>query len=219
MNDAALLDARSAVGNDVIDLQQEDHHAAFQRPRILKRICSPDEAQRVQESARPEQTFWGLFAAKEAAFKAVIQWLGQVPLCYPEFRVSLDQRTVEWRDVRLKLEVRSTERFVHALAWSGTGFPSWALRATRGGQSSSQRVRQLLLDHAARRLGLSADQLAVRRIPRAEAWDGAGPPELMHRGRPLQIPVSLSHDGNLIACALGITCGVGLLRLPGDQLK
>jgi phosphopantetheinyl transferase len=73
------------------------------------------------------------------------------------------------------------------------------VRATVAGSIGA---RNLLRRTAARALGKREDALLVTRPPVPGSWDGFGPPELSYSGRPLDVDVSLSHDGHYVACAL-----------------
>lgn len=198
----AGLGVRSLVGNDVVDLREPSHRASFKRPRYLERVCGPAELRRVLGSEDPEATFWGLFAAKEAAFKALTKSAGPFPLCYAELQVSADAQTLGWRGSSFCLRLEYRGNSVHALVWTGTSVPAAAVRPRPAGQNESLAARELLIEQVSYRLGLETSDLAIRRPPRPDDWDGYGPPELWYRGQRLAVDVSLSHDGGFVASAL-----------------
>lgn len=59
----------AGLGLDSIEIDRL-HRAAY-NPRFLQRIFTPGELQRWEARGRPMQTLAGLFAAKEAAIKAL----------------------------------------------------------------------------------------------------------------------------------------------------
>ncbi len=92
---------REVVGNDVVDLTDPaiaDHHS---RERFVSRVCAPEERARVGTIF----DLWALFAAKEAAYKALVK-IGQAPgFAHREIRVASDLRAVSWRGYEFELSV------------------------------------------------------------------------------------------------------------------
>ena len=183
---------RSCVGNDVVDLtdpQIVEHH---RRARFIERVCAPEE---VPRATGDERALWSLFAAKEAAYKALVK-LG-VPVGFAHRALVVDDgwRAVSFGDVRLALHVEGDEAHVHAVAWTGAR-PTWAVARTRREPSSA--ARALLVD-LLRRAG--AEDVRVVRDPLPGSWDGYGPPRLVSG----EGDVSLSHDRGFVACAAALS--------------
>jgi phosphopantetheinyl transferase (holo-ACP synthase) len=197
------------VGNDVVDLadpQIAEHH---RRERFLSRVCAADERTRIEAAS----DLWALFAAKEAAYKALVK-LGSSPgFAHRDIRVAPNLRTVRWREHELNLRVSSDEQHVHAVAWSaGVRWPITRIACAMseygvGGASrdpwedASGAVRALLRDLLATEIGCAAGELRVVRQPMAGAWDGFGPPRVERQGSAIDADVTLSHDGRFVAAA------------------
>jgi phosphopantetheinyl transferase (holo-ACP synthase) len=192
------------VGNDVVDLTDPaiaDHHL---RERFVSRVCALDERARVATAL----DLWALFAAKEAAYKALVK-LGQSPgFGHREIVVSPDRQTVRWRGHELELSIAADAQHVHAVAWSRRGRPPLS-RVTRNepppssfALSAGEAARDLLRELVAAATGSQASELEVVRDPVPGAWDGFGPPRVEHRGQLMAgTDVSLSHDGPFVAVA------------------
>jgi phosphopantetheinyl transferase (holo-ACP synthase) len=188
---------RAVVGNDVVDLTDPaiaDHH---QRERFVSRVCAPDERTRVVTAF----DLWAHFAAKEAAYKALVK-IGQAPgFGHRDIRVAADLRAVRWREHEFDLSVTADGQHVHAVAWS-PGRPTPLASVARTNGPSSAAVRALLRELVAARTGFLASDLEIVRDPAPGAWDGFGPPRVEHRGSSLTgADVSLSHDGPFVAAA------------------
>lgn len=59
------------VGNDVVDLGNRRVLGKENDARFLNRVFTPDERRVIDESSDPALDLWGMWAAKEAAFKIV----------------------------------------------------------------------------------------------------------------------------------------------------
>jgi phosphopantetheinyl transferase (holo-ACP synthase) len=185
-----------AIGNDVVDLEDPvvaEHH---RRPRFVSRVCAAEEFERIATA----RDLWTLFAAKEAAYKALVN-LGYSPgFAHREIRVSEDLRAVRWRDVCLSLSLQSDHGHVHAVAWSASSHAPRA-KVSRAETAESQAARELLCELVATTTHYQARDLMVVRDPLPGAWDGYGPPRLEHLGTAVDVAISLSHDGRFVAAA------------------
>lgn len=59
------------VGNDVVDLKEPDNQAKSGDDRFLGRVFTVEERGLIARAAAPDTLLWALWAAKEAAYKAV----------------------------------------------------------------------------------------------------------------------------------------------------
>jgi phosphopantetheinyl transferase (holo-ACP synthase) len=187
---------RAVVGNDVVDLTDPaiaEHHT---RISFLSRVCAADEMARVATAL----DLWTLFAAKEAAYKALVK-LGISPgFAHRDIRVDPALRKVHWLDHELELSVTSDENHVHAVAWSPPARPPIAMVARADAQGGG--ARKLLCELVAGTLGCMTSELEVVRDPVAGAWDGFGPPRVNRGGIAIDADVSLSDDGPFVAAAV-----------------
>jgi phosphopantetheinyl transferase (holo-ACP synthase) len=193
-------DARDAfIGNDVVDLADPVIARHHENERFVTRVCSDGERARVATA----RDLWSLFAAKEAAYKALVK-LGASPgFRHREICVAPDFAGVTWAGTRVSLTVEADEDRVHAIAWCGRG--AWPVfevhRTRRSSLNEGRQARVVLRDLVARAVGCSAAELEVVRDPVAGAWDGYGPPYVLRAGVRIETDVSLSHDGRFVGAA------------------
>ena len=190
------------VGNDVVDLGDPEIAAHHGRQRFVERVCTPDEVARVTQSDKAHLMLWSLFAAKEAGFKVVAKLTPGIAFSPRRFQVDAALTQVCHDDVRLPLLVTQTDDWVHAVASQGKIEPVWRVERRQVEMGESDAVRQLAIQTAARHLGLPLKALAVERDEDRRFRDDLSPPRLLHDGEPVDVDLSLSHDGRWIACAL-----------------
>lgn len=190
----------SFLGNDVVDLGDPWTAARHTDVRFVARVCGEHERARLAVAADPRSLLWAMFAAKEAAYKAVCK-LGPRPVfAHRAFEVAADLASVRFGDCVLALRVSIDGDRVHAVAWTGDE-PAWSVCALPAGADPSERARALLCESAGRALRCSPEALRVHRDPIDGSWDGYGPPRLERYGATVPVDVSLSHDGRFVACA------------------
>ena len=193
------------VGNDVVDLREPHNATVVDRPRFLARICDPDERARVHGAAQPVTALWALFAAKEAAYKIVAKLRPGTIFAHRAFQVAADQRSVAHEDLDLHLWVEADGDRVHAIASSHRERPEAVVVAVEASVDLGIAARCALTTLLAGRLGVDERALAVVRPPRPGSWDGFGPPSITCRGQPLDVDVSLSHDGRFVAAVAALS--------------
>lgn len=59
------------VGNDIVDLMEPGNCGKSGDGRFLDRVFTPEERELIAGAANPDAVLWSLWAAKEAAYKAV----------------------------------------------------------------------------------------------------------------------------------------------------
>jgi phosphopantetheinyl transferase (holo-ACP synthase) len=199
-----LLDipAPGRVGNDVIDLRDPAIAGHHERSRFVGRVCVADEIACVAGSDDPHRMLWSLFAAKEAGFKVVAKLTPGMAFSPRRFVVNETCTRVIHDDVNLWLQVAQGEDWVHAIAGQGEAEPVWAVERRHPETGQSEAVRELAVRLAAGHLGLAADLLVVQRGEDRRFRDDLAPPRLLRDGQPLNVDLSLSHDGPWVACAL-----------------
>jgi phosphopantetheinyl transferase (holo-ACP synthase) len=193
------------AGNDVVDLGDPANAGAHGRARFVARICGEEERTALTTAGDPEALLWSFFAAKEAAFKLVCK-LGPRPVfAHRRFAVDRSLTFVRYGAEVFPLSVEREGDRVHAVAWTGGERPIAIAASIDPSVDPSIAVRRLVAVSLARRFGSSPAMLAIVRDPSPEAWDDLGPPRLLRCGLPLDIDVSLSHDGRFAAFAACIT--------------
>jgi phosphopantetheine--protein transferase-like protein len=200
------------VGNDVVDLKDPENIGKSSDDRFLGRVFTAGERERIASARSPDRFLWSLWAAKEAAYKAVSRVdpaVCSIPRRYPVV-LDADDATQEFVQLagkvitprgELVLEVAVSADWVHALA-AGTAEALHRLchrvkrlEETKGSDPSAF-VRRVLLGEIARRLDCPVGDLSV-----VKNQAGSGAPHILLRGVPLAAEISLSHDGRFVAFA------------------
>lgn len=190
------------VGNDVVDLGDARTATAHLRPRFVARVCSQAERARVEVAARPRVLLWSLFAAKEAAFKAVSKRQPDIVFAHGRFEVAEDLRSVRYLDSTLSLRVRQLGACVHAVALlGGVTTVVHTVQQVTTETNLSEAVRALARGRLAAALSCPEAALAIDRPALPGSWTGRGPPRLLRDGELVGGDISLSHDGRFVAFA------------------
>lgn len=190
------------VGNDVVFLADPEIAEHHRRSRFVERVCCEEEVRRISESDAPHRLLWSLFAAKEAAFKAVVKLRPGIPFAHRRFRVAPSLDEVVYDDLTLWLRVVGGPAWVHAVVTTASRRPSFAVQKKETDVDQSDACRTLLRRIVASRYDYAFDALSIRRAEKPGSWDGHAPPELRLDDRALPFDVSLSHDGPFVACAV-----------------
>jgi phosphopantetheine--protein transferase-like protein len=203
----------SGVGNDLVDLKDPENIGKSKDDRFLGRVFTAEERGRIASAPSPDTLLWSLWAAKEAAYKAVSRAdpaVCSIPHRYP---VLLDTEDAKRDIVRLAgkvitprgelaLEVAVAADWIHALAAGTVEALKRVYRRVKrledgkDAADPSAFVRRELLREIARHLDCSVGDLSVVKNP-----DGPDVPRVLFRGRFLAAEVSLSHEGRFAAFA------------------
>lgn len=201
------------VGNDVVDLKDPGNIGKSRDDRFIGRVFTAGERELIASVPSPDTLLWSLWAAKEAAYKAVSSADPVVCSIPHRYQVVLESEETTRKIVRrtgkvitprgeLILEVTVSADWVHALA-AGTGEALHRLcrrvKRLEGGKDAvdpSAFIRRELLREIARRLDWPAGDLSV-----VKNQDGLGAPRVLFRGVLLAAEISLSHDGRFAAFA------------------
>jgi phosphopantetheine--protein transferase-like protein len=190
-----------AVGDDVVDLGDPAIAASHLGERYARRVLTASELERWRRSDTPKNLLWGLFAAKEAAYKAVGQVRPAPGFAHRRFEVAPDFSSVTFQDLCLSARLETSAEWVHAIAWLGREPELSQVRWLAQDENPSNAARRELCLALARARGVRAEELAVVRDARPGSWDGFGPPRVEHLGRAVEAQVSLSHDGRFVSFA------------------
>ena len=203
------------AGNDVVDLGDPANAGAHARGRFVARVCAEEEQAALAASPDPSALLWAFFAAKEAAFKLACK-LGPRPVfSHRKFVVDRALTSVRHEAHAFHLWVEREGDRLHAVAWTCGERPLAVATEIDAALDPGVAVRRLVAVSLARRFGSSAAMLAIVRDPAPDAWDDLGPPRLLRCGIPLDVDVSLSHDGRFAAFAACVG-GEGATRAAAE---
>jgi phosphopantetheine--protein transferase-like protein len=198
------------VGNDIVDLAAPDNPGKSGDDRFCGRVFTADERALITGAPRPDALLWTLWAAKEAAYKAVSRSdpsVCSIPRQYPVILEQGDEtkenahlagRVITPRG-ELALRIVLAPEWVHALAAGSEEVLDRIysrVEAPGGVDDPSTFVRKGLLREISRLLDCGAQDLSVIEDPDCHAAPG-----VLFRGCPLTKEVSLSHDGRFAAFA------------------
>jgi hypothetical protein len=221
------------VGNDVVDLCDPDVDPTTLHPGFDGRVFCRDELESLEVSLDRVCQRWRLWAAKEAAYKLVRRLWPRAVFSPSRFVVALAADAGGERDMaagsvrhsgdHCRVSVVRSQGAIHAIATPDVpecGQIAHGLRRLEpheldpgDPEAPGRAARRLCCETLARRLGAAAEQLEVRCRARI--------PELWLRGARLDLDLSLSHHGSLVAFACVFAPGVGatesgfLRQLPG----
>jgi phosphopantetheine--protein transferase-like protein len=198
------------VGNDIVDLAAPGNLGKSGNGRFLSRVFTAEERALIAGAARPDALLWALWAAKEAAYKAVSRGDPAVCSIPRQYRVVLEKGNAVGTAAllagkvitpggELALRVALEEDRVHALAAESEAVLDRLCQRVEdldGTGDPSASVREALLREIARFLGCTAGDLSV-----VKDSGGPGAPGVLFRGRLLAAEASLSHDGRFAAFA------------------
>jgi phosphopantetheine--protein transferase-like protein len=201
------------VGNDVVDLKDPENIGKSRDDRFLGRVFTAGEREQITRAPFPDTLLWSLWAAKEAAYKAVSCADPAVCSIPHRYRVALEPEDATRKIIHrtgkvltprgeLALEISVSADWVHALAAGAEDALNrlcqrvQRLEGGKGAENPSTFIREELLREIARRLCCSVGDLSV-----VKNQDGLGAPRVLFRGELLAAEVSLSHDGRFAAFA------------------
>ncbi len=211
---------KNCGGNDVVDLASPLHRERIDPetgeadPEWLERHLTEKERAYLegQPPALRYAVFWKLFAAKEAAHKALAQGGVSTPIgAFPMLEVDLFRRKVVHRPTCTEVQVAFTDddgEKVHCVAVlrggsvgdEGTpGDVIWRVEKVPDGEAPGEFARGMLLDLIAE----SADDIPSPAVLALTEVDGI--PRVLRGGRVRDWGVSLSHSGRFAACSFMIS--------------
>jgi phosphopantetheine--protein transferase-like protein len=168
------------VGNDIVDLAAPGNPGKSRDGRFCKRVFTQDEQALIAKAAtRPDALLWALWAAKEAAYKAVSRGDPTVCSIPRQYRVVLNPGNEAETSTffcgkvitpggELALRIAITTEFVHALAAGSEAALDricWQLEEPNAGGDPSSLVREALVREIARRLECPTGDLSVVNLP------------------------------------------------------
>jgi hypothetical protein len=212
-------DSPSLIGNDVVDLEDEETRLRALHPRFVNRVFTSEEQERIAASRAPRRALWALWAAKEASYKLLKKldpatlFAHRAFVIQPWGKIGPDGDPVgvaRYQRLRLRIQWRIRADHLHAVALSPTA---------ADGSGEDLRWRsfhwRLRSEHSA---VVRADAVGA-----LEAWLGAPrelrivgsrPPRLLQAGAATGVDLSLSHHGRWVAWAAARTTAASTSRTP-----
>jgi hypothetical protein len=188
------------IGNDVVDLDDEDSRASCRHPRFEARIFAVAERERAAACADPDLARATLWAAKESAYKLLRRRDPRAVFSPSRFVVHLvgDRSAVVDAGGRpVDVTFERGAGFVHAVALDEAAEFLCAVRrldaCDANGLAPGLAARRLALERIAPFLGVGCERLSIVRDARI--------PWLRADGIRLPGALSLSHHGRFVAFA------------------
>ena len=199
------------VGNDIVDLADAENIGKSRDKRFCRRVFNVEELSMIAGSARPDSFLWAIWAAKEAAYKAISRSdpaVCSIPKKYP---VIIEAESVRGISICLEgkvatprgeliVNISMDEDMVYAVAALTAEalrrIVSRVERLDAAKDDSSDIARKISLEEIAQCLGCRTDDLSIVKKKRRP-----GAPFIIFRGNELPAEISLSHDGRFVAFA------------------
>jgi len=196
------------VGNDIVDLAAPGNAGKSGDNRFLGRVFTGEERGLIVDAACPDAILWALWAAKEAAYKAVSRGDPSVCSIPRQYRVFLEEGhtagtapfltgKVITPGGELALRISLEEDRVHALAAGSEAALDrlcWHVEDVDVTCDSSVFIRKRLIREIARSLDCIVSDLCIVKEP-----GNFCAPRVLLRGLLLTKEISLSHDGRFAA--------------------
>jgi phosphopantetheinyl transferase (holo-ACP synthase) len=189
----------SAIGNDVVDLDDPETSVEELNPRFDQRVFTAAELRRLSVADDKRALRWTLWAAKESAFKLAKRLDPETVFAHSLFETDLDERgygTVRHGKWCCAVTVGRKGPAVHAISTLNRSDREWVvsdLAYVEEGDDPSARVRELATNSVAQSLVVEPGAVTIT------AGDDRIP-VLRVDGQP-QGHLSLSHHGALTAFA------------------
>ena len=199
------------MGNDIVDLAEAENIGKSRDELFCRRVFNLEELSMIAGSVRPDSFLWGIWAAKEAAYKAISRsdpTVCSIPKKYPVIieaesvrgiSICLEGKVATPRG-ELTVNISMDEDMVYAVATRTAEalrrVVSRVERVDPAKDDSSDILRKILLEEIANRLGFRTGDLSI-----VKEKCGPGAPFIIFRRNRLPAEISLSHDGRFIAFA------------------
>ncbi len=204
------------MGNDIVDLKAPGAMGKAGNARFVRRILTIEEQQAVLCADHPDALLWILWAAKEAAYKAVSKSHPDVSFSPGRYSVKLKNEKpgvlggmVKTPGGIVRIRIFSHEDYVHCIgitaSHSGLDRIVYGIKAISREEKmnhppacQSMAARKLAKERIASYTGRDQDDIQIIRNNTAR---GQGPPMVYFKGKKDNIDISLSHDGRFVAYA------------------
>lgn len=104
------------AGNDIVDLDDRDSRFEKIHPRFFERVFTKKEQDIAQQN--PRLLYWAQWAAKEAAYKWIVQEQGETIFSHKLFEVDETFSFVNYQNQKIEIQVFYNTNFVYAQSLS-----------------------------------------------------------------------------------------------------
>lgn len=199
------------LGNDIVDFSLTEGEKKFLDKRFLDRVFSLQEQKMILSATHPNKVLWGLWAVKEAAYKACRQQQPDLYFSPRAFTIAAKHSTFQlsgecyWRSslcIPYQI-VFATDQVIHAIAYLTnnrdktrvvTGLEYVSQCDTY--QQQSYYARSLLCRWA-KTQGLEGQVVRLNMPGKKQL----GPPRFCSGDQLSDMPISLSHDAHWVGFA------------------
>ncbi len=206
------------VGNDIVDLKAPVAIGKSTDHRFVNRVLTENEQKALNTASNPDTLLWFFWAAKETAFKAVSKYSPTITFSPASYSVTIDSaETGQKRGVvstpsgSVHVTFLSDDDKVSCLGISDSqdfnrvtsGIGKLSDQEAVSYDVSSDQVSSIVRKHAIRSIAGYFDlPIQYFSIVRHNGNSGyPGPPVVLFKSKPLQISLSLSHDGRFFSYA------------------
>lgn len=201
------------VGNDIVDRKSPEAAGKAGDRRFLHKVLTPLEQEVVAGALDSDLALWSLWAAKEAAYKAVSKLFPGISAAPRRYCVHLPVNEpgggsfgiVQTPGGRVPVRVLCGRQHLHCIAITAgpEDFETldYSHAVIRPGRESEM-VREMAIGRIASCLNIRPEAI---RIVRRKGTARPGPPVAFAGSRELELDISLSHHGRFAAYAAWIT--------------
>lgn len=194
------------VGNDIVDIRAPYAVSKFCDERFLMRVFTQEEKECIKTSVNPALTLWSIWSAKETAFKIAKKQNSKTIFCHKAFcvhnppqRYGKQNGHVNHHERIYAVHWYANCRHVHCVGASHDGEVYFCIAPLdEKAEDESKKVRCLAKDLLLNSFHKKAEIVRINE-------DGKlSPPTFISNTHSIDdIDLSLSHDGNFIAAAVG----------------
>lgn len=204
------------LGNDIVDYKDENLKV---HPRFINRVLSGSEKTAYHSSLDKDIFLWKSWAAKEAAYKYLKQKNPKIIFSHSKFVFNEDKNLIKHQTHSVPVKFHITDNYIycytvlnmkdainiikdinslplHNKRIISSFFTSRELKDISSTQSLA--VRYLAKKTLAKQLNYKPLEVEI-------AKDKNGVPQLYHKNKKLNLPLSFSHDERYAAIAIEIT--------------
>lgn len=183
------------IGNDIIDIHETKLTSNWRRKGFLQKVFTPEEQEKISESADPFMTVWRMWSMKESAYKLYLQqdkarFFNPVKIVCEIISSAKGKVCIDELTMHTHTEIHSTYIFTTAFLRDSDCVENSIFHLpNKESHAQSEGTHQKIRHHIAAKNRFNIDQLHIRKTSQ-------NIPELFYQEQKLPISFSLSHHGN-----------------------